>query len=194
MIQSDLQFSLHHCRARRRGQAGENVCCFLQTAIVSSDSWNSTGNIWKPKTTEMFLCWNRKYEMHYFQVSVEFVIIRKAFLNISWFLWYVRCGALGHVIATVVLHSDDSQHCRVGVCSAIRFVLCSEVKPAIPLFSPQNAQRLGASQVTQPLTTPVVSVATPSLLTPFSMPTAYNTGKRVTTWTHDGIEQEEIRA
>lgn len=41
----------------------------------------------------------------------------------------------------------------------------------------QNAQRLGASQVTQPLTTPVVSVATPSLLTPFSMPTAYNTGE-----------------
>ncbi|KAL2084382.1 hypothetical protein ACEWY4_019900 [Coilia grayii] len=39
----------------------------------------------------------------------------------------------------------------------------------------ENAQRLGASQVTQPLTTPVVSVATPSLLTPFSaMPTAYN--------------------
>ena len=32
--------------------------------------------------------------------------------------------------------------------------------------------------MTQPLTTPVVSVATPSLLTPFSaMPTAYNTGE-----------------
>ncbi|KPP80251.1 hypothetical protein Z043_100109 [Scleropages formosus] len=43
-----------------------------------------------------------------------------------------------------------------------------------------NAQRLGGTQVTQPLTTPVVSVATPSLLSqglPFSaMPTAYNTG------------------
>ncbi|GAA6068119.1 myocyte-specific enhancer factor 2D isoform X2, partial [Tachysurus ichikawai] len=45
---------------------------------------------------------------------------------------------------------------------------------------PQNAQRLGASQVTQPLTTPVVSVATPSLLTPFSMPTAYNTEYQLT--------------
>ncbi|XP_067304633.1 myocyte-specific enhancer factor 2D isoform X7 [Pseudorasbora parva] len=44
----------------------------------------------------------------------------------------------------------------------------------------QNAQRLGASQVTQPLTTPVVSVATPSLLTPFSMPTAYNTEYQLT--------------
>ncbi|CAM4707688.1 unnamed protein product [Caretta caretta] len=43
----------------------------------------------------------------------------------------------------------------------------------------QNAQRLGVSQATHSLTTPVVSVATPSLLTqglPFSaMPTAYNT-------------------
>ncbi|XP_077070772.1 myocyte-specific enhancer factor 2D isoform X2 [Siphateles boraxobius] len=44
----------------------------------------------------------------------------------------------------------------------------------------QNAQRLGASQVTQPLTTPVVSVATPSLLTPFSMSTAYNTEYQLT--------------
>ncbi|XP_056331339.1 myocyte-specific enhancer factor 2D isoform X2 [Danio aesculapii] len=44
----------------------------------------------------------------------------------------------------------------------------------------QNAQRLGTSQVTQPLTTPVVSVATPSLLTPFSMPTAYNTEYQLT--------------
>ncbi|XP_016380114.1 myocyte-specific enhancer factor 2D isoform X2 [Sinocyclocheilus rhinocerous] len=44
----------------------------------------------------------------------------------------------------------------------------------------QNAQRLGASQVAQPLTTPVVSVATPSLLTPFSMPTAYNTEYQLT--------------
>ncbi|NXS89062.1 MEF2D factor, partial [Erpornis zantholeuca] len=45
----------------------------------------------------------------------------------------------------------------------------------------QNAQRLGVSQATHSLTTPVVSVATPSLLTqglPFSaMPTAYNTGQ-----------------
>ncbi|KPP67642.1 hypothetical protein Z043_113741 [Scleropages formosus] len=44
-----------------------------------------------------------------------------------------------------------------------------------------NAQRLGGPQVAQTLTTPVVSVATPSLLSqglPFSaMPTAYNTGK-----------------
>ncbi|KAG7283400.1 hypothetical protein CRUP_000926 [Coryphaenoides rupestris] len=39
-----------------------------------------------------------------------------------------------------------------------------------------NGQRLGGSQVLQPLTTPVVSVATPSLLAPFSgMQTAYNT-------------------
>ncbi|XP_051577940.1 myocyte-specific enhancer factor 2D isoform X3 [Myxocyprinus asiaticus] len=43
-----------------------------------------------------------------------------------------------------------------------------------------NAQRLGTSQVTQPLTTPVVSVATPSLLTPFSMPTSYNTEYQLT--------------
>ncbi|NXX96425.1 MEF2D factor, partial [Centropus bengalensis] len=45
----------------------------------------------------------------------------------------------------------------------------------------QNTQRLGVSHATHSLTTPVVSVATPSLLTqglPFSaMPTAYNTGK-----------------
>ncbi|XP_058603501.1 myocyte-specific enhancer factor 2D isoform X4 [Onychostoma macrolepis] len=43
-----------------------------------------------------------------------------------------------------------------------------------------NAQRLVSSQVTQPLTTPVVSVATPSLLTPFSMPTAYTTDYQLT--------------
>ncbi|NXB02222.1 MEF2D factor, partial [Cnemophilus loriae] len=45
----------------------------------------------------------------------------------------------------------------------------------------QNTQRLGVSQATHSLTTPVVSVATPSLLTqglPFSaMPTAYNTAR-----------------
>ncbi|XP_058603505.1 myocyte-specific enhancer factor 2D isoform X8 [Onychostoma macrolepis] len=44
----------------------------------------------------------------------------------------------------------------------------------------ENAQRLVSSQVTQPLTTPVVSVATPSLLTPFSMPTAYTTDYQLT--------------
>ncbi|XP_055084203.1 myocyte-specific enhancer factor 2D isoform X7 [Periophthalmus magnuspinnatus] len=38
-----------------------------------------------------------------------------------------------------------------------------------------NAQRLGGSQVAQSLTTPVVSVATPSLLAPFSGIQAYNT-------------------
>ncbi|XP_054638823.1 myocyte-specific enhancer factor 2D isoform X8 [Dunckerocampus dactyliophorus] len=44
-----------------------------------------------------------------------------------------------------------------------------------------NAQRLGGSQVPQPLTTPVVSVATPSLLAPFSgMQTAYNTEYQLT--------------
>uniref|UniRef100_A0A665T628 MADS-box domain-containing protein n=1 Tax=Echeneis naucrates TaxID=173247 RepID=A0A665T628_ECHNA len=44
-----------------------------------------------------------------------------------------------------------------------------------------NAQRLGGSQVAQPLTTPVVSVATPSLLAPFSgMQTAYNTEYQLT--------------
>ncbi|NWS77647.1 MEF2D factor, partial [Crotophaga sulcirostris] len=50
----------------------------------------------------------------------------------------------------------------------------------------QNTQRLGVSQATHSLTTPVVSVATPSLLTqglPFSaMPTAYNTGKSFPPW------------
>lgn len=54
--------------------------------------------------------------------------------------------------------------------------------PLTPASLPQNnAQRLGASQSTHSLTTPVVSVATPSLLSqglPFSsMPTAYNTGE-----------------
>uniref|UniRef100_A0A8C3QHT5 Myocyte enhancer factor 2D n=1 Tax=Cyanoderma ruficeps TaxID=181631 RepID=A0A8C3QHT5_9PASS len=48
----------------------------------------------------------------------------------------------------------------------------------------QNTQRLGVSQATHSLTTPVVSVATPSLLTqglPFSaMPTAYNTDYQLT--------------
>uniref|UniRef100_A0A3B3X4M9 MADS-box domain-containing protein n=1 Tax=Poecilia mexicana TaxID=48701 RepID=A0A3B3X4M9_9TELE len=45
----------------------------------------------------------------------------------------------------------------------------------------ENAQRLGSSQVTQPLTTPVVSVATPSLLAPFpGMQTAYNTEYHLT--------------
>ncbi|KAM4736697.1 myocyte-specific enhancer factor 2D isoform 9-T10 [Anableps anableps] len=44
-----------------------------------------------------------------------------------------------------------------------------------------NAQRLSSSQVTQPLTTPVVSVATPSLLAPFpGMQTAYNTEYQLT--------------
>ncbi|NXF27865.1 MEF2D factor, partial [Rhodinocichla rosea] len=55
----------------------------------------------------------------------------------------------------------------------------------------QNTQRLGVSQATHSLTTPVVSVATPSLLTqglPFSaMPTAYNTGK---TWPGQSSEQK----
>ncbi|KAM4736691.1 myocyte-specific enhancer factor 2D isoform 3-T4 [Anableps anableps] len=45
----------------------------------------------------------------------------------------------------------------------------------------ENAQRLSSSQVTQPLTTPVVSVATPSLLAPFpGMQTAYNTEYQLT--------------
>ncbi|XP_077455095.1 myocyte-specific enhancer factor 2D isoform X2 [Stigmatopora argus] len=44
-----------------------------------------------------------------------------------------------------------------------------------------NAQRLGGSQVSQPLTTPVVSVATPSLLAPFSaMQTGYNSEYQLT--------------
>ncbi|XP_061813010.1 myocyte-specific enhancer factor 2D isoform X3 [Nerophis lumbriciformis] len=44
-----------------------------------------------------------------------------------------------------------------------------------------NAQRLGGSQVPQPLITPVVSVATPSLLAPFSgMQTPYNTEYQLT--------------
>ena len=51
--------------------------------------------------------------------------------------------------------------------------------PALPSVF-QNGQRLGSSQVGQSLTTPVVSVATPSLLAPFSgMQTAYNTGELV---------------
>ncbi|XP_078789131.1 myocyte-specific enhancer factor 2D isoform X19 [Oryzias latipes] len=44
-----------------------------------------------------------------------------------------------------------------------------------------NAQRLGGSQVAQSLTTPVVSVATPSLLAPFpGMQTSYNTEYQLT--------------
>ncbi|NXB39876.1 MEF2D factor, partial [Eulacestoma nigropectus] len=71
----------------------------------------------------------------------------------------------------------------------------------------QNTQRLGVSQATHSLTTPVVSVATPSLLTqglPFSaMPTAYNTARwesgsapRYTPGTGEGapgtVEVEEV--
>lgn len=57
-------------------------------------------------------------------------------------------------------------------------LLCLNVRLPPIFLSSQNAQRLGGSQVAQPLTTPVVSVATPSLLAPFSgMQTAYNTGK-----------------
>uniref|UniRef100_M3XYQ0 Myocyte enhancer factor 2D n=1 Tax=Mustela putorius furo TaxID=9669 RepID=M3XYQ0_MUSPF len=55
-------------------------------------------------------------------------------------------------------------------------LFCSQTEDHLDL---NNAQRLGASQSTHSLTTPVVSVATPSLLSqglPFSsMPTAYNT-------------------
>ncbi|NXN64218.1 MEF2D factor, partial [Himantopus himantopus] len=58
----------------------------------------------------------------------------------------------------------------------------------------QNTQRLGVSQATHSLTTPVVSVATPSLLTqglPFSaMPTAYNTGKSGTSFPVDNLIPE----
>ncbi|CAN9514445.1 unnamed protein product [Ophioblennius macclurei] len=62
-------------------------------------------------------------------------------------------------------------------------------KPDLRVITPQsskslmqlNAQRLGVSQVAQTLTTPVVSVATPSLLAPFSgMQTAYNTEYQLT--------------
>ncbi|XP_067304631.1 myocyte-specific enhancer factor 2D isoform X5 [Pseudorasbora parva] len=59
-------------------------------------------------------------------------------------------------------------------------VITSQSSKGLMQLAFQNAQRLGASQVTQPLTTPVVSVATPSLLTPFSMPTAYNTEYQLT--------------
>lgn len=53
-----------------------------------------------------------------------------------------------------------------------------------PALSPQSAQRISSSQASQPLATPVVSVTTPSLppqgLVYSAMPTAYNTGKRLT--------------
>uniref|UniRef100_A0A4W6D3X7 Myocyte enhancer factor 2d n=1 Tax=Lates calcarifer TaxID=8187 RepID=A0A4W6D3X7_LATCA len=56
-----------------------------------------------------------------------------------------------------------------------------QLPPLSISLSSQNAQRLGGSQVAQPLTTPVVSVATPSLLAPFSgMQTAYNTEYQLT--------------
>jgi hypothetical protein len=57
------------------------------------------------------------------------------------------------------------------------YFLCPDVQASFlcPLSS-QNAQRLGGSQGN--LSTPVISVATPSLLAPFSaMQTAYNTGE-----------------
>ncbi|KAB0394312.1 hypothetical protein E2I00_000122 [Balaenoptera physalus] len=60
-----------------------------------------------------------------------------------------------------------------------------------------NAQRLGVSQSTHSLTTPVVSVATPSLLSqglPFSsMPTAYNTAFLTCEWLASGLFCGEIR-
>lgn len=61
------------------------------------------------------------------------------------------------------------------------FLVCAVTNMPVSFFW-QNAQRLAAgAQVAQTLTTPVVSVATPSLLAqglPFSaMPTAYNTGE-----------------
>lgn len=73
-----------------------------------------------------------------------------------------------------------------GPRQALEWEARTDLLPLPPLtasFLPQNnAQRLGASQSTHSLTTPVVSVATPSLLSqglPFSsMPTAYNTGER----------------
>uniref|UniRef100_A0A673A6S1 Myocyte enhancer factor 2d n=1 Tax=Sphaeramia orbicularis TaxID=375764 RepID=A0A673A6S1_9TELE len=56
-------------------------------------------------------------------------------------------------------------------------VITSQSKSLLQL----NAQRLGGSQVAPSLTTPVVSVATPSLLAPFSgMQTAYNTEYQLT--------------
>lgn len=70
--------------------------------------------------------------------------------------------------------------CRT--CSPLVSAPWANVRSCFPPW--QNAQRLAAGvQVAQTLTTPVVSVATPSLLAqaqalPFSaMPTAYNTGE-----------------
>ncbi|XP_055019716.1 myocyte-specific enhancer factor 2D isoform X2 [Boleophthalmus pectinirostris] len=53
----------------------------------------------------------------------------------------------------------------------LRVITSQGGKSLIPL----NAQRLGGSQMAQSLTTPVVSVATPSLLGPFSGLQPYNT-------------------
>lgn len=79
-------------------------------------------------------------------------------MALRWGRWHVRGSVPG-------LHSADP-YCPFPTHSSL----------------PQNnAQRLGVSQSTHSLTTPVVSVATPSLLSqglPFSsMPTAYNTGE-----------------
>ncbi|XP_030013624.1 myocyte-specific enhancer factor 2D-like [Sphaeramia orbicularis] len=63
-------------------------------------------------------------------------------------------------------------------------VITSQSKSLLQLTEEElelNAQRLGGSQVAPSLTTPVVSVATPSLLAPFSgMQTAYNTEYQLT--------------
>lgn len=69
----------------------------------------------------------------------------------------------------------------VLILDSIYFSSLNYSNPLLPfVLSSQNAQRLGGSQVAQSLTTPVVSVATPSLLAPFpGMQTAYNTGE---TW------------
>ncbi|KAJ8290110.1 hypothetical protein GJAV_G00008810 [Gymnothorax javanicus] len=70
-------------------------------------------------------------------------------------------------------------------------------KPDLRVITSQSGKslmqlRLAGSQVTQPLTTPVVSVATPSLLTqglPFSaMPTAYNTDYQLTSADHTALQ------
>ncbi|KAF3692374.1 Myocyte-specific enhancer factor 2D -like protein Serum response factor-like protein 1 [Channa argus] len=56
-------------------------------------------------------------------------------------------------------------------------VITSQSKSLMQL----SAQRLGGTQVAQPLSTPVVSVTTPSLLAPFSgMQTGYNTEYQLT--------------
>lgn len=96
-----------------------------------------------------------------------------------WFTWLIFTTTIRIVIPGMSelawrrVHGSNNEGYLI-----VSFILALIRLPALW----QNAQRLAAgAQVAQTLTTPVVSIATPSLLAqglPFSaMPTAYNTGE-----------------